>query len=91
MTGRNAAQDPIREEALDWLLRVEAAPDDAAVQSALQAWRRRNPAHERAWQSVAQVWRLAGDLPPGAAPAAPCRQNRMPGLTWASLAISAAG
>jgi len=64
MTGRNAEHNPIQEEALDWLLRVEAAPDDGAVRSALQAWRRQSPAHESAWQTVTQVWRLAGDLPP---------------------------
>lgn len=64
MTGPNAEHDPIREEALDWLLRVEAAPDAEEVRSALQAWRGQSPAHEKAWQRVAQVWRLARYLPP---------------------------
>ena len=64
MTGRDAEQDPIREAALDWLLRIEAAPDDSDLRVAALAWRRKSPAHETAWQSVTRAWRLAGDLPP---------------------------
>ena len=64
MTGSDAEQDPIREEALDWLLKVEAAPGDDALRRALEAWRTRSEAHDRAYRSVARVWRLAGELPP---------------------------
>ena len=64
MTGNDAEQDPIREEALDWLLKVEAAPGDEALRRALEAWRARSEAHDKAYRSVARVWRLAGELPP---------------------------
>ena len=64
MTGRDAEQDPIREAALDWLIGIEAAPDDRALRAAALAWRQEDPAHETAWQSVARTWRLAGNLPP---------------------------
>ena len=64
MTGSDAEQDPIREEALDWLLKVEAAPGDGALRRALEAWRARSEAHDKAYRSVARVWRLAGELPP---------------------------
>ena len=64
MTGNDAEQDPIREEALDWLLKVEAAPGDDALRRALEAWRMRSEAHDEAYRSVARVWRLAGALPP---------------------------
>ena len=64
MTGSNAEHDPIREEALDWLLKIEAAPGDEALRHALEAWRSQSEAHDRAYQSVARVWRLAGELPP---------------------------
>ncbi|MCG8543253.1 MAG: FecR domain-containing protein [Alphaproteobacteria bacterium] len=67
MTGSDAKDDPIREEAIDWLLKAESAPDDRAVQAALAAWRARREAHERAYRSVARMWRLAGDLPLDAA------------------------
>lgn len=58
-------EDPIREEALDWLLKTEAAPDDARLRAELAAWRAQSPAHDQAFRSVARAWRLAGDLPPG--------------------------
>ena len=64
MTGRDAEQDPIREAALDWLLGIEAAPDDSALRAAALAWRQEDPAHETAWRSVTRAWRLAGDLSP---------------------------
>ena len=64
MTGSDAERDPIREEAMDWLLKLERAPDDEALRAELAAWRRRSEAHDQAYRSVARMWRLAGDLPP---------------------------
>ena len=77
MTGRDAEHDPIREEALDWLLKVEAAPDDEDLKSALAAWRGTSEQHERAYRSVARMWRLAGELAPDPARPAPERPQRV--------------
>ena len=63
MTGSDSEHDPILEEAMDWLLRLEAAPHDRAVQEELAAWRGRSAAHDRTYRRVARMWRLAGDLP----------------------------
>ena len=63
MPANQADDDPIREEAIDWLLRAEAAPEDPAVRAELAAWRARSAAHEAAYRRVARMWRLSGDLP----------------------------
>lgn len=63
MTGSDSEHDPIFEEAMDWLLRLEAAPHDRVVQEELAAWRARGVAHDQAYRRVARMWRLAGDLP----------------------------
>lgn len=63
MTGSGTEHNPLRDEAIDWLLKIQATPDDVVLQAALAAWREGNPAHEQAYRSVVRVWRLAGDLP----------------------------
>lgn len=63
MSGRDTKYDQIREEALDWVLRIEAAPDDADLRSSALAWRRQSPLHEKAWRFVTEAWQVAGRLP----------------------------
>ena len=55
--------EPLRGEAVDWLLRLQASPDDAAVRAGLDAWLAASDAHRQAWQSVERVWRVSGELP----------------------------
>lgn len=80
MTGSDSEHDPILEEAMDWLLRLEAEPRDRAVQEELAVWRARSAAHDQAYRRVARMWRLAGDLPAdyadGEARAAPTSLSR---------------
>ena len=45
MAGSAPQQDPAWEEALDWLLRLQAAPGDAALARARDAWLAGSPAH----------------------------------------------
>lgn len=82
MTGSDSEHDPILEEAMDWLLRLEAAPHDPAVQQQLAAWRGRSMAHDQAYRRVARMWRLSGDLPAdyadGEARAAPSSPSQRP-------------
>lgn len=54
--------DPIREEALDWLLKVESASGDPSLEAALVAWRAQSPKHEKAYRSVDRMWRVSGSL-----------------------------
>ena len=59
-----AADDgELRGEAADWLMRLQASPDDATVRAGLDAWLAASDSHRRAWQSVERVWRLSGGLP----------------------------
>jgi transmembrane sensor len=63
--------DPLRGQAVDWLMRIHAQPDDADLRAALETWLAEAETHRIAYRSVERVWRLAGDLPAAApAPAA---------------------
>ena len=55
--------DSLRGEAVDWLVRVQAAPGDAVIRAELDAWLASSEAHLRAYRSVERVWRLTGELP----------------------------
>lgn len=62
--------EPLRGEAVDWLLRLQASPDDAAVRAGLDAWLAASDAHRQAWQSIERVWQVSGELPVAGAPPA---------------------
>lgn len=62
--------EPLRGEAVDWLMRLQAAPGDAAVRAAFDAWLETSEDHRRAWQSVSRVWCLSEGLPATDVPAA---------------------
>ena len=54
--------DAVWDQALDWLLSVERAPDDAALQARLARWLSRGAAERAAYARARRVWRLAGLL-----------------------------
>jgi transmembrane sensor len=54
--------DPIDNEALDWLVRSQGAPDAATLQ-ALRAWRDVDPRHAAALARWQQEWRVLDALP----------------------------
>jgi transmembrane sensor len=54
--------DPERAEAFEWLMRIEAAPGDASLRAALDAWLAGNDARQRAYRSVERMWRVSGGL-----------------------------
>ena len=54
--------DPERAEAFDWLMRIEAAPGDASLRAALDAWLAGNDARQTAYRSVERMWRVSGGL-----------------------------
>lgn len=76
MTDDDAKHDPIREEAIEWLIRIGRAPEDTALRRGLSDWRRRSDAHDAAYRSVERVWRLAGELPEADLSQAPANSTR---------------
>ena len=57
-------KDEIWERALDFLLRIHAAPDDRAAAAARDAWLAESEDHARAYRRAENVWRLTGSLRP---------------------------
>ncbi|WP_422035305.1 FecR family protein [Reyranella sp.] len=55
--------DLLRSEAVEWLVRINAAPQDSAARAGLEAWLASSEAHRRAYRSVERVWMLSGVLP----------------------------
>lgn len=54
----------ILEQAADWLLRLQAAPGDAAIASACRQWQQAHPEHAQAWTRVEQLRGLLSQIPP---------------------------
>lgn len=65
------------DEALDWLLLIEASPDDPNLRAGLQHWLTRSPAHKAAYAKAQEVWRLTADIP-RSTPAPQRPANRRP-------------
>lgn len=63
MTSYVDDSDSLRSEAVDWLVRIQAAPADAGARAGLDAWLASSDAHRRAYRSVERVWTLTGELP----------------------------
>ena len=63
MTPATDQGEPLRAEAADWLMRLQASPGDATVRAGLDAWLAVSCSHRQAWQSVERVWRVSGELP----------------------------
>ena len=68
MTPATDEGEPLRAEAVDWLMRLQASPGDATVRADLDAWLAVSEAHRQAWQGVERVWRVSGELPAMAGP-----------------------
>ncbi len=89
------ADDPVWDQAMDWLLALHAAPGDAALRRDLAAWRAADAAHDRAYLRAERVWRVTGGLAaaPAIAPPAPVVAlvpRRRPVLAYGVAALLAA-
>jgi len=51
---------------MEWLIWLQASPDDQELRAACEAWQRASPVNASAWQRAEQIWRLTGQLPPEA-------------------------
>jgi len=58
------ALDPLTDQALEWQVRLHSGEDRDAVVRAFETWQREDPAHRRAAERAAELWRLlSGALP----------------------------
>lgn len=53
----------LRDQAMDWMLRIEAAPGDKALRAELDAWLAQGEDHRRAYRTMGHVWGRLGELP----------------------------
>jgi transmembrane sensor len=83
--------DPVLETAMDWLLRLEAAPENAALRANAEAWRRAAPAHAQALDQAQRALRYISQVPPALAHRwdAPARPRLPAKRTWAAGAALA--
>ncbi|MDR6712266.1 transmembrane sensor [Pseudomonas hunanensis] len=93
--------DPVssrRDQALDWLLRVQQAPHDAQLRAALAQWCASDVANAEAYGKAERVWRLTGQQAPTTAeqwpplPAAnvvPLPSKRSHRRWWLGAAVAA--
>jgi transmembrane sensor len=91
MTG-DPTDDDLLAEAVDWRLRLDAAPGDGDVRSAFDAWIARSPAHRSAWRDVERMTRVAEALPADYADPkspVPSRRRGMRRAAFAALALAA--
>ena len=78
MTG-DPTDDDLLAQAVDWRMRIEAAPEDGALRSALDAWLATSQAHRSAWRDVERMMRVADALPADYAdPQGPVLAGRRP-------------
>jgi len=82
---RQDVSAPAWDRALDWLLRVEAAPEDRLLRGQRDAWLAAHESHAAAYRQAERVWRLTGTVPSAARPTRPARWRRG-GLALAALA-----
>lgn len=78
MTG-DPTDDDLLAKAVDWRMRIDAAPGDGALRSALDAWLATSPAHRSAWRDVERLTHVAAALPADHAdPQGPVLADRSP-------------
>lgn len=51
-------------DALEWLVALQDAPDDAEVRSRFEGWRKKSPANATAWEESAEVYAAIGETLP---------------------------
>lgn len=54
----------LRDIALEWLIRIQQAPQDQALRAALADWLDAAPEHANAYEQAQRIWQLTGQLAP---------------------------
>jgi len=55
--------DIIWQTAVEWIIRQQELPWDAAAENELIAWLKKDPANRAAYEEASQVWLLTGLVP----------------------------
>lgn len=92
MNSAPGKSQPLRAEVVEWLMRLDAAPQDAILRAQFEAWLAESDRHRAAYAVVEPVWRLSSDLAPPAAPdtvvsIADARRPRRPWRRAAAVAM----
>lgn len=75
---------------MDWLLRLEAAPDDAELRAAFEAWLAASEANREASRVMGHTWQRLGDVVRPAPAVVPLARPRWPRrVAAAALALAA--
>jgi len=84
---------PLRAEVVEWLMRLDAAPQDATLRAQFEAWLAESDGRRAAYAVVEPVWRLSADLAPPSAPAtvASLEDARRPTRPWRRAAVATFG
>ncbi len=100
MNSAPGKSQPLRAEVVEWLMRLDAAPQDATLRAQFEAWLAESDRHRAAYAIVEPVWRLSSDIAPAAAPdtvvsIADVRRPRRPwrravGVTMGAIAAGVA-
>lgn len=68
MNSAPGKSQPLRAEVVEWLMRLDAAPQDETLRAQFEAWLAESDRHRAAYAVVEPVWRLSSDIAPPAAP-----------------------
>ncbi len=87
-------RERLRREAVDWVLRLDAAPNDPEVRDRWNRWLARDPAHRIAWHDALALWKgyrpIAGAEAPGARPLPSEQRGKRPSLRFLPWFVAAA-
>ena len=84
--------DALWDEALDWLLLIEASPQDADLRAGLARWLAKGAAQKAAYARAQEVWRLTAGMPrSGQAPQRPIPRQGRRAARWVAAAAIGAG
>ena len=94
MNSAPGKSQPLRAEVVEWLMRLDAAPQDATLRAQFEAWLAESDRRRAAYAVVEPVWRLSSDLAPPSAPdtvvsIAAARRPRRPWRRAVTVAMGA--
>lgn len=86
-----------REQALDWLLRLQQAPHDAPLREQFEQWLADDAGNPEAYRKAERLWRLSGQLAPATAEQWPAKaevvslpvRRKAPRRWWLGAAVAA--
>ena len=84
----------LKDEAIEWLIRLNESPETPALKTELETWRDQSPAHAAAWEKACLLWVAMGEAPafsePAEVEAAPAAGRAPSGRRWPVRAFASA-